>query len=136
MPKPDKKARDDFLTLTQMDTGVHFYHQNDERNFFEWLDRIPCIDRYVGEGRRGLVVYLKRAPRKDELRELLALCHRYGVNMRQLAKFETARNRHWSVCRPNIGTRPYSDQTMQLTAEFNTATKLLQLGAPSVYLLK
>jgi hypothetical protein len=83
------------FTLTHMDTGVFFYHFNDERTFFEWLRRIPCVERYVGEGRRGLVVYLKRRPRQDELRELLALCQRYGVNMRQLAKFETARNRCW-----------------------------------------
>jgi hypothetical protein len=88
-----------FLTLIHMDTGVTFYHLNDERAFFEWLGRIPCVERYAGEGRRGLVVYLKRRPRKDELRELLALCQRYGVNMRQLAKFETARNRYW-FCDP------------------------------------
>jgi hypothetical protein len=88
------------LTLTQMDTGVYFYHLNDERAFFEWLGRIPCVERYEGEGRRGLVVYLKRKPRKDELRELLALCQRYRVNsIRQLAKFETARNRSW-FCDP------------------------------------
>jgi hypothetical protein len=83
------------LELTHMDTGVHFYHLNDERAFFEWLARIPCAERYKGEGQRGLVVYLKRRPRKDELRELLAICQRYGVNMRQLAKFETAANRTW-----------------------------------------
>jgi IS30 family transposase len=46
-----------------------------------------------------LVVYLKRKPRQDELRELLAVCKRYGVNMRQLAKFETAQNRVW-FCDP------------------------------------
>jgi hypothetical protein len=83
------------FTLTHMETGVIFHHRNDERTFFEWLRRIPCVERYEGEGRRGLVVYLKRRPRQDELRELLALCQRYSVNMRQLAKFETARNRHW-----------------------------------------
>ncbi|MBC7906875.1 MAG: hypothetical protein H7Y60_09035 [Rhodospirillaceae bacterium] len=83
------------LTLTQMDTGVTFYHQNDERAFFEWLTRVPCVENCVGEGAQGLVVYLKRAPRKDELRELLAFCQRYGVDMRQMAKFETARNREW-----------------------------------------
>jgi hypothetical protein len=27
------------LTLTHMDTGVVYYHQNDERAFFEWLSR-------------------------------------------------------------------------------------------------
>jgi hypothetical protein len=94
-----KKSDGEFLTLTHMDTGVTFGHLNDERAFFEWLARIPCVERYVGEGRRGLVVYLKRAPRKDELREILALCHRYGVDMRQLAKFETAKNRAW-FCDP------------------------------------
>ena len=92
-----------------MDTGVTFYHVNDERAFFEWLARIPCVKRYVGEGCRGLVVYLKRLPRKDELRELLALCHRYGVDMRQLAKFETARNRHWFRDSRSIGTMRSSD---------------------------
>jgi hypothetical protein len=89
------------LTLSHMDTGVRFYHINDERAFFEWLGRIPCVERYAGEGHRGLVVYLKRKPRKDELRELLALCQRYGVNMRQMAKFETARNRQW-FCDPKM----------------------------------
>ncbi len=86
---------DDFLTLTHLDSGVIFYHLNDERAFFEWLGRIPCVERYVGDGRRGLVVYLKRKPLNDELRELLALCQRYGVDMRQLARFETSRNRRW-----------------------------------------
>jgi hypothetical protein len=90
-----KKSNPEFHTLTHMDTGVTFYYHNDERAFFEWLRRIPCVDRYYGDGSRGLVVDLKRAPRKDELRELLALCHRYGVDMRQLARFETARNRAW-----------------------------------------
>jgi hypothetical protein len=90
-----KKSDPEFLTLTQMDRGVLFGHRNDERAYFEWLGRIPCVERYYGDGRRGLVVELKRAPWKDELRELLALCHRYGVDMRQLAKFETSKNRAW-----------------------------------------
>jgi hypothetical protein len=83
------------LTLAHMDTGVRFYHQSDERGFFEWLGRIPCVESYRGEGQLGLVVRLTRQPRKDELRELLALCHRYGVDMRQFAIFETASNRSW-----------------------------------------
>jgi hypothetical protein len=89
------KAAGSLLELTHMDTGVVFYHLNDERAFFEWSGRIPCVKSYKGEGRRGLVVYLKRRPRKDELRELIAICYRYDVNMRQLAKFETAANRPW-----------------------------------------
>jgi hypothetical protein len=78
-----------------MDTGVVFYHESDERAFFEWLERISCVERYAGEGSLGLVVYLKHKPRKDDLWQLLALCQRYGINMRQLAKFENAQNRRW-----------------------------------------
>ena len=99
MSRPTRKPDNPMLELTHMDTGVTFYHANDERTFFEWFGRIPCVERYAGEGRRGLVVYLKRRPRKDELREILAICHRYGVGMRQLAKFETATNRAW-FCEP------------------------------------
>jgi hypothetical protein len=83
------------LTLTHMDTGVKFYHLSDERAFFEWLTRIPCVQSCEGDGNRGLVVRLKRRPGKDDLRQLVALCRRYGVDMKQLGKFETAKNRVW-----------------------------------------
>ncbi|MCK1738653.1 hypothetical protein IVA79_32960 [Bradyrhizobium sp. 138] len=83
------------LTLTHMDTGVKFYHLNDERAFFEWLTRIPCVQSCEGDGNRGLVVRLKRRPGDDDLRQFLALCRRYGVDMKQLAKFETTKNRAW-----------------------------------------
>jgi hypothetical protein len=88
MPRAD-------LRLTHMDRGVTFGHPNDERAFFEWLARIPCIATYRGDGPDGLVVTLSRPPRQDELRQLIALCHRWRVDMRQLARFETARNRNW-----------------------------------------
>ena len=87
------------LMLTHMDTGVRFYHASDERAFFEWLARIPCVKSYAGDGKRGLVVHLKRRPGRDDLWQLLAICYRYGVDMRQLAKFETAKNRDW-FCDP------------------------------------
>jgi len=83
------------LTLDQMDTGVKFYHEADERAYFEWLQRIPCVESVRGEGQRGLVVKLKRRPGEDDLRQLLALAHRYGLDMCKFAKFETAANSHW-----------------------------------------
>lgn len=89
----------DSLTLTNMDTGVSFFHQDDERALFEWLARIPCVKSSIGDGRRGLVVKLKRRPGNSDLRSLLALCHRYGIDMRQLARFETPKNRSW-FCDP------------------------------------
>ena len=36
-----------------------------------------------------------RRPGKDDLWQFLALFRRYGLDMRQLAKFETAQNRDW-----------------------------------------
>lgn len=85
------------LTLTHMDTGVVFFHLNDEQAFFDWLNRIPCVASVSGEGNLGLVVRLKRRPGQDDLRQMLALCQRYGVNMRQLAKFKTSANAGWFV---------------------------------------
>src|ERR1700737_1815066 len=68
------------LTLTHMNKGVRFFHRNDELLFLEWLSRIPCVESCDGDGsRNGLVVRLKRRPGKDDLWQLLALCHRYGV---------------------------------------------------------
>jgi hypothetical protein len=84
------------LTLTHMEKGVRFFHRNDESLFLEWRSRIPCVKSGDGDGSgRGLVVQLKRRPGKDDLRQPIALCRRYGVDMRQLAKFETAKNRDW-----------------------------------------
>jgi len=83
------------LTLIHMDTGVVFFHPNDELAFFDWLNRIPCIASVMGEGDLGLVVRLKRRPGQDDLRQMLALCQRYGVDMQQLAKFKTAANEGW-----------------------------------------
>jgi hypothetical protein len=83
------------LVLTNFESGVSYYHRNDERALFEWLKRIPCVKSYHGDGRYGLVVRLKRRPGKDDLLQFLALCHRYGADMKQFAKFETAKNRDW-----------------------------------------
>jgi hypothetical protein len=83
------------LELEQMDSNVEFYHQADERAFFEWLQRIPCVKSVEGKGDRGLVVQLTHPPEDDDLRQLLALGQRFGFDMRRLAKFETDDNRNW-----------------------------------------
>ena len=87
------------LLLTRLEQGVTFYHTQDELMFLEWLSRIPCVEYVDGHGSYGLVACLKRRPGKDDLRQLLALFRRYGLDMRQLAKFETAKNREW-FCDP------------------------------------
>ena len=63
---------DALLRLTHMDTDGRVYHQENERAFFEWVERIPCVLSYRGEGALGLVVRRKRRPGNDDLRQLLA----------------------------------------------------------------
>ena len=87
---------DDALTLVA--SGVTYYSQEDETAFFEWLDRLECAEGYRGR-LRDLFITLKRRPTKQDLLDLMALFFRYGVDMRQLARFETKSNRHW-LCDP------------------------------------
>jgi hypothetical protein len=75
-------------------TGVTYYHQNDETAFFGWLDRMACVNSYRGEV-RDLFISLKRRPTKDDLLELLAFFFRYGIDIAQLAQFETKANSAW-----------------------------------------
>ena len=92
---------EDLLTLEHMNSGVVFYHEADERAYFEWLERIPSVSSVNGEGERGLVVRLSCHPEKDDLWQLLALGFRYGLDMRPFARFETEVNRD-SFCDPQM----------------------------------
>jgi hypothetical protein len=75
-------------------SGVRFYHENDERAFFEWLARIACLERFEGE-LRDLFIHLAGAPSDDDLRELAAFLYRYKIDMRQLARFSTGTQKAW-----------------------------------------
>ena len=83
---------DDALTLVA--SGVTYYSQDDETAFFEWLDRLDCVESNQGR-LRALFIRLKRSPTRQDLLELLALFFRYGVDVRQLTRFETKSNRRW-----------------------------------------
>ena len=72
-----KVSDPEFLRLTHMDTDVVFGHLNDERAFFEWLARIPCVERYFGDGPRGLVVQLTRRPGRTNCEN----CLRYATDI-------------------------------------------------------
>jgi hypothetical protein len=79
---------------TLLATNVTYYSTLDEDAFFGWLDRVGCVAGYEGKG-VDLAITLKRAPDDDELRELIGLFHRYGVDMRPLAVFSAAPGRDW-----------------------------------------
>lgn len=75
-------------------TDVLYYHEADERAFFEWLDRMAFVADYYGEV-RDLFINISRLPTDDDMWEIIGFCRRYGVNMAQLAKFETPENTAW-----------------------------------------
>jgi hypothetical protein len=83
-----------------LDISEGFYgSQNDEAAFFEWLDKIECVSGYRGmhEGGSDLVrVELTTdEPNEADLRDLIALHHRFGREMGQLAQFRTEQNEGW-----------------------------------------
>jgi hypothetical protein len=67
----------------------------DEDIMFSWLDKIPCVMGYKGIG-VDLYIELKEGEIDDEsLRELISLFFRYQLDLFQLRKFETKRNKKW-----------------------------------------
>jgi hypothetical protein len=74
---------------------VRFYSPEDETAFFSWAQRIPGVSRVFGEGAEIVLVVRSSSPSEATLRELLALLQRYGVEMRQLGQFLSARNERW-----------------------------------------
>jgi len=68
--------------------SVRFFSQGDERAFFEWLDKLPFVERYEGRGRTLYISINSLAVDEDGLREMLALFRRYELGMRQLVIFD------------------------------------------------
>ncbi len=81
-------------TLRLVATSVLYYHQSDERAFFEWLDRMPFVSSYHGVV-RDLFIDLNRMPAYDDLWEIIGFFRRYGVDLAQLRKFVTDENQGW-----------------------------------------
>jgi len=76
-------------------TGPTFFSPGDEGIFFDWLSRIGCIETVRGE-RHLLYVLLKPRPVPDlDLRELIAIFHRYRIDKSPLKQFLSAENAGW-----------------------------------------
>lgn len=73
---------------------TRFYSQIDENAFFTMLKSIKAVRSIEGHGADILVSVSSRIS-DASLRELLGVFFRFRVNMRQLAKFETQKNRAW-----------------------------------------
>ncbi|WP_024800496.1 hypothetical protein [Nocardia sp. BMG51109] len=75
-------------------TGIRYGSLNDEAAFFEWLDKIPAVRSHDGRLR---TLYINVDPEADDesVRDLVALFHRYHVDMAQLRVFDTERIGDW-----------------------------------------
>lgn len=73
--------------------GILYYSPIDEVFFFEWIAKIPSIERMGGVGYE-LDLYIK-GPNIPDLQELVTLFRRYRIETAQLAVFLSDDNRHW-----------------------------------------
>ncbi len=76
-------------------TGVRFFSEYDESAFFEWLNKLACVQKYEGRGKTLYISINSDAVDEDALREFLALFHRYGVAMGQLVAFDRQEFAEW-----------------------------------------
>lgn len=68
----------------------------DEKNFFEWLESIPAIKKVIGIGTSlGLEIYIKTPLNEPNLRDLIAILHKYGIDKKCLREFATSENEKW-----------------------------------------
>ncbi len=72
----------------------YYYSLADEKTFYDRLHALRCVKEVRG-ARDGLHVVLSRSPTEAQLRELIALLYRYGLDMRPLASLRTERNEDW-----------------------------------------
>lgn len=76
-------------------THIKYYSRKDEDAFFEWIKKIDCIDKAVGEGRESHFYIACNDLHDHDLRDLLALFYRYKLDMKQLQRFLNKDNKQW-----------------------------------------
>ena len=83
------------VVITLRAKAVRFLSEQDEAAFFQWLRKLEECVSLRGEGDTIVLDVEKSKLQSDELRELIALFHRYGIEMRQLRAFEIRSNKSW-----------------------------------------
>jgi hypothetical protein len=74
---------------------IWYYSEYDEAAFFEWLDKLDCVDRYEGQ-LEILNIYVNQGLLDSgSLYEILAIFRRYGVDMKQLIVFDRDEFASW-----------------------------------------
>ncbi len=95
IPLPYQAEREKPVPVAQIvASNVLYHHQNDERAFFEWLERMPFVQDYHGVV-RDLFIELNRQPTDADLWEIIGFCKRYGIDLKQLEKFLSDDKLNW-----------------------------------------
>lgn len=82
--------------MSKLVTGeITYFSQRDEDSFFKWLKGIQCVSEVRGVGRDLHITIEDAKVGSAELRELIGLFHRYGINKRQLGQFASDENARW-----------------------------------------
>lgn len=75
--------------------NVKFHSVQDESIFFEWINKIDCID-YASVKDDGIYLYIAADDIHEySLRDLLGLFYRYDIEMTQLARYLTPEHKSW-----------------------------------------
>ena len=84
--------------MTKVTLRAHrlsFFSQTDETAFFHWLGLLKDVAVGRGDGDTIFIDVHSNKIDDEQLRELIALFHRYRIDMRQLLVFENRSNKGW-----------------------------------------
>lgn len=74
---------------------VTYFSSYDEDAFFEWLQKIPSVKRFIGRLDELYIFFESNIIPDKDLRELMGLFYRYHVDMKQLEIFLNESNKNW-----------------------------------------
>lgn len=80
--------------------SMHYGSANDERAFFEWLERIDGFANAKGVGEE-LHVHIKESIDESSLRDLIALFFRYNIDLAQIPKVVSLHQHPW-LLKPSV----------------------------------
>jgi hypothetical protein len=84
------------MKCTILCKSIQYYSSFDEDLFFEWVKKIKSITKFDGKHDELYLHFESKTIDDDDLRELLALFHRYKIkHINQLKLFLNETNRCW-----------------------------------------
>ena len=72
--------------------SVSYYSDKDEDAFFEWINKIECIESISAVGDELYLDLVDRELNNNDIDDLIGLFARYQIDMKQLGKYKTEKN--------------------------------------------